>query len=153
MGSLLPPCSTTNLSHHQPSVLYSQATLANSAVNPTQIPLLHDPVSSDDDSDYDMSTQQPTNPDITSVKQRDQTKPPVLTSSKVSTQVLQDFSEGCESYFFHKEIAPNKQVSAIIMGIKDHQVKKTFQWLAKFPQGSKLTTPWIYLPHPWATTP
>ena len=70
-----------------------------------------------------MSTHQPTNPDITSVKQHDQTKLSVLTSGKVSAQVLYDFSEECKSYFFHKEITPNKQVLAIIMGIKDHQVK------------------------------
>ena len=70
-----------------------------------------------------MSTQQSTNPDVTLVKQCNQTKLPVLTSSKVSTQVLWHFSKGCESYFFHKEITPNKQVSVIIMGIKDHWVK------------------------------
>ena len=31
--------------------------------------------------------------------------------------------KGAKSYFFHKEIAPDKQVLAIIMGIKDHRVK------------------------------
>lgn len=97
--------------------------LANSAANPAQIPLPCDPISSDSDSNYNMSTQQSTNPDIASVEQHNQTKPPMLTSGKVSAQVLQDFSEGCESYFFHKDITPDKQVSAIIMGIKDHWIK------------------------------
>ena len=50
----------------------------------------------------------------------------MITSGKVSTQVLWDFSEGCESYFFHKEITPDKQVSVIIMGIKDHWVKDRY---------------------------
>ena len=74
-----------------------------------------------------MSTQSQVNPDVASVEQRNQTKLPMLTGSKVSTQVLRDFSDGCESYFFHKEIATNKQVTSIIMGIKDHHIKDWYR--------------------------
>ena len=70
-----------------------------------------------------MSTQSQVDPDVASVEQRDQTKPPMLTGGKVSVQVLRDFSDSCKSYFFHEEIAPDKQVTSIIMVIKDHHIK------------------------------
>lgn len=132
MGSILPPRSTANLSRRLPSVPYSLATrsrnnLANPAVNPAQVPLPRDPISSDSESDYEMSSQSPVDPDVASVEQRDQTKPPMLTGGRVSAQVLRDFGEGCESYFFHKEIQADKQVTSIIMGIKDHRIKDWYR--------------------------
>ena len=131
MGSNLPSHpttsqkNTTNLSHRQPSVPHalttrSQINRAIPAANPNLPPK---PVLSDSDSDYEMSAQSQVDPDVASVEQRDQMKPPMLTGGKVSVQVLQDFSDGCESYFFHKEIAAEKQVTSIIMGIKDHRIK------------------------------
>ena len=116
---------TTNLSHHQPSVphaltMHSQISQAIPAANPNPPPK---PVLSDSSSDYEMSTQSQVDPDVASVEQCDQIKPPMLTGGKVSVQVLQDFGDSCESYFFHKEIAADKQVTSIIMGIKDHHIK------------------------------
>ena len=68
-----------------------------------------------------MSTQSQVNPDIASVEQH--TNKAALMGGKVSTQVLQDFSDGCKPYIFHKEIAADKQVTSIIMGIKDQHIK------------------------------
>jgi len=118
MGSNIFPHPTANLSRRQPSVPLSLATRSRTKLAnlPAQVPLPRDPVSSDSDSDYDMSSNVPVDPDVASVEQRDQTKPPMLTGGKVTAQVLRDFGEGCESYFFHKEIAADKQVTSIILG-------------------------------------
>ena len=96
MGSNLPSHptasqkNTTNLSHCQPSVphaltMRSQINRAIPTANPNPPPK---PVLSDSDSDYKMSTQSQVDPDVATVEQRDQTKLPMLTGSKVSAQVL-----------------------------------------------------------------
>lgn len=89
MGSIIPPCSTTTLSHHQPSIPYLLAThlqtvLDSPAANSHQVLLPCDPISSDNDTNYNMSSQPPVNPNIALVEQCDQTKLLMLTSSKVS---------------------------------------------------------------------
>lgn len=133
MGSILPPCSTAKLSRHNPSAPTSLTTrsrgnLANPALNPLYVPLPPNPISSDSGSNYYMSNPTPVEPDVASVEQRDQTKPPMLTGRKASAQVLHDFEDsGCETYFFHKEVQANKQVTSVILGIKDHRIKDWYR--------------------------
>ena len=127
---------TANLSCHQPSVphaltMCSQISWAIPTANPN-LPLKL--VLSDSNSGYKMSTQSQVDPDVASVEQCNQMKPPMLTGGKVSTQVLWDFSDSCKSYFLHKEIAADKQVTAIIMGIKDHCIE---DWYCALRSGGR----------------
>ncbi|KIM90206.1 hypothetical protein PILCRDRAFT_1558 [Piloderma croceum F 1598] len=98
---------------------------------PEQIPLPPSPAPSDlssSSSEYlsVMSQLPPADPLTARLEQPDQTKPPVLTSGTVTPQVLRDWEDGCNNYFFHKSIADDRQVCAIVLaivlGLKDHRI-------------------------------
>ncbi|KIM83633.1 hypothetical protein PILCRDRAFT_7047 [Piloderma croceum F 1598] len=69
-----------------------------------------------------MSQLPPADPLTARLEQPDQTKPPVLTSGTVTPQVLRDWEDGCNNYFFHKSITDDRQVRAIVLGLKDHRI-------------------------------
>lgn len=46
----------------------------------------------------------------------------MLTVRKITPQILTDFKDSCNTYFFHKKVKDNKQVQAIILGLKDHHI-------------------------------
>jgi hypothetical protein len=69
----------------------------------------------------------PATTEFAEVEQRDQTKPPILTVGKITPQALNNFSDGCEAYFFHKQVADAKQVQVVVLGLKDHRIRDWYR--------------------------
>jgi hypothetical protein len=61
------------------------------------------------------------------VEQDIPSKPPVLHPGDITLEVMREFEDGCVGYFETKEIAEDKQVRKILLGLPDSRVK---DWVA-----------------------
>lgn len=107
----------------------SRAALQPQGTAPVPVPLpppsAHPPSDTDSDSSFVMNN--PPSTEFAEVDQRDQTKPPILTLGKVTPKALNNFADGCEAYFFHKQVAVDKQVQVVVLGIKDHHMRDWYR--------------------------
>jgi hypothetical protein len=97
-----------------------QTTVLNSVPPPPPPPPNRPP--SDTNSDDSIIMNNTPASEFAEVKQKDQTKPLILTVGKITPKVLYNFADGCDAYFFHKQIAVDKQVQAVILRLKDHRI-------------------------------
>ena len=64
----------------------------------------------------------PADPNTAQLEQADQTKPLVLTAGKVTPQILHEWEEACDGYFYHKKVKAEDQVHTVVLGLKDYCV-------------------------------